>query len=122
PTCPARASPDPAMIVTLWLTVPTPGYGVEPDGARLITSLSPAHASAACTVPNGLDLEFAAQSEPEPDGATNHVLDAARAPWVMGDIAAKAQNAPRVAATRSARRMVKLPRTGDAIGELWIMV
>jgi hypothetical protein len=42
-----RASPERALIVTLWVTAPTPGYGVAPDGARLITSPLAVQASAA---------------------------------------------------------------------------
>ncbi|MGC2653785.1 MAG: hypothetical protein WA317_09370 [Mycobacterium sp.] len=64
------ALPDPALIVTLWLTAPIPGYGVAPDGAKLTTSPSDAHASAACTVANGADDEFAAHDESDPAGAT----------------------------------------------------
>jgi hypothetical protein len=55
-----RAScPAAAWIVKLWLTVPTPGYGEDPDAASLITSPSPAQANPRWMVANGAGAALA---------------------------------------------------------------
>jgi hypothetical protein len=101
-------------MVTFWLIVPTPGYGVDFDAASWITSPLEAHASAAWIVPNGFNFPFAEHAVTVPDGATNQVRLVAAEAALGNSTNAPATNGMTAAAPSDRRR--RRPPSGEETG------
>jgi hypothetical protein len=92
----------------LSLTLPIPGYGVDPLGAKLITSPLTVHPTAFWIVANGLLTEFAEQpTASEPPGATKYVLGVA-APAAAGTAGTSKNSASNAGSSLLHRRRLAL--------------